>query len=274
MAASVEYIQSRLDKKKAAIIERAAKTMKHAKRYLKNKAKKTAKELEWDCSFSDMKESAMKLRYLIAEKKGIERELADAIKNQVILPEALANYQKELAESFKLSRIDNRDTLKSIWEKKHEANYHIAYDIFSKFVDYKYRSSFRYNYKTDEHILKEGYCIEDCDKEDYDKFVKYNKACAFKKAYGDTMAETDESIEKRSNRDSKALVEDLYTRTKVYVGEATDFHGLRVSRDNRGYAIINGTVIGTEGKCRIESISAGGWNIQCWHIRVLVHAFN
>lgn len=34
---------------------------------------------------------------------------------------------------------------------------------------------------------------------------------------------------------------------------------------------LNGVIQGENGKCKIETIYAGGWNIQCLHYRVLIH---
>lgn len=88
------------------------------------------------------------------------------------------------------------------------------------------------------------------------------------------MAVKIETLEKRSSDDAKSIVEDLYKRVTPYTGEITDYTGLRIDRDNAGYAIINGIVKGKNGGCKVESIGAGGYNIQCWHIRVLVKPYN
>lgn len=37
-----------------------------------------------------------------------------------------------------------------------------------------------------------------------------------------------------------------------------------------GKYAINGTVKGDKGSCNVRSISAGGYNIQCWHIRTII----
>ena len=34
---------------------------------------------------------------------------------------------------------------------------------------------------------------------------------------------------------------------------------------------INGIIVGTEGKAKIQTIGAGGYNIQCFHFRTLIH---
>lgn len=81
---------------------------------------------------------------------------------------------------------------------------------------------------------------------------------------------TDEEIEKNNKRDVKNLIIDFINRVKDKVGTITSFANLHLNRDNRGFAILNGKVKGTEGNARVESIYAGGYNIQRLHVRVLV----
>jgi len=56
------------------------------------------------------------------------------------------------------------------------------------------------------------------------------------------------------------------SKVKNIVGEITDASGLRIGVDGN----INGNVIGTDNTCSVQSIYAGGYNIQCLHYRVLV----
>lgn len=62
--------------------------------------------------------------------------------------------------------------------------------------------------------------------------------------------------------------EDLVHRITDVVGVIQDAKGLSIG-DKSGE--INGYVIGDQGKATVETISAGGYNIQCFHYRILVH---
>lgn len=82
---------------------------------------------------------------------------------------------------------------------------------------------------------------------------------------------TDEKIHDNNTRDAKALVLDLYYRVKDITGEVTDWSGIHTTQGTGGFTVLNGAVIGKEGRARVESILAGGYNIQRLHVRVLVH---
>lgn len=81
---------------------------------------------------------------------------------------------------------------------------------------------------------------------------------------------TDEQIKKDNKKAVKSLILDFINRVKDRVGTITSFANLHLNRDNQGFAILNGKVEGTEGTARVESIYAGGYNIQRLHVRVLV----
>lgn len=62
--------------------------------------------------------------------------------------------------------------------------------------------------------------------------------------------------------------DDLVNRITKVTGVITDASGLYIGDKN---GEINGVVIGEDGKAKVETISAGGYAVQCFHYRVLVH---
>lgn len=84
---------------------------------------------------------------------------------------------------------------------------------------------------------------------------------------------TDEQIHNSNVQDAKYLILDLYYRVRKFTGEITDWSGIRATSGACGMTVLNGYVIGKEGRAEIESILAGGYNIQRLHIRVLVKEF-
>lgn len=83
------------------------------------------------------------------------------------------------------------------------------------------------------------------------------------------MYKTDDEIDRENKRDAKALILDLIRRVKAITGEITDWSGIRAEVGTWGFTVLNGVVIGKTGKCIVESILAGGYNIQRLHVRVL-----
>ena len=93
--------------------------------------------------------------------------------------------------------------------------------------------------------------------EDFKKKYRYSN---FYKVY----YQTDEDIVKEADRDAREYILDLIHRVKEKVGEITKWD---LWIDIRA---LNGYVEGTRGRATIETIFAGGYNIQCLHTRVLV----
>lgn len=74
-------------------------------------------------------------------------------------------------------------------------------------------------------------------------------------------------LEKAMEEEKRAKLIDLIGRIMSTVGTITDAADLRIGPEGD----INGYIVGTEGKAKIQTIGAGGYNIQCFHFRTLIH---
>lgn len=76
-------------------------------------------------------------------------------------------------------------------------------------------------------------------------------------------------LEKTIEEEKAAKLVDLISRINSVVGTITDAAGLYIG--DKGD--INGIITGTEGTAKVETITAGGYNIQCLHYRTLIHEY-
>lgn len=76
----------------------------------------------------------------------------------------------------------------------------------------------------------------------------------------------EEKLTKHLKREAESKYDDIINRTNKIVGTITDATHLHigVKGDLEGY------VIGDYGKAHVQTIGAGGYNIQCFHFRTLV----
>ena len=74
-------------------------------------------------------------------------------------------------------------------------------------------------------------------------------------------------LEKAMEEEKRAKLIDLIGRIMGTVGTITDAAALHIGPEGD----INGHIVGTEGKAKIQTIGAGGYNIQCFHFRTLIH---
>lgn len=78
--------------------------------------------------------------------------------------------------------------------------------------------------------------------------------------------EREEYLQKMLEQQKKSLLLDLLQRITSKTGEITDANNLFISDSGQ----INGYIIGKKGKVEVETVGAGGYNIQCFHFRTLV----
>lgn len=100
----------------------------------------------------------------------------------------------------------------------------------------------------------------------YREFYQYHNGADYA-----LMHTSDADIHKTNVKSAENIIVDLFNRVKEITGEviAWDVH---VATGNQNLAVLEGTVQGKEGKASVETVEAGGWNIQKLHIRTLVHS--
>lgn len=76
------------------------------------------------------------------------------------------------------------------------------------------------------------------------------------------MEKLNKDLEQEGNRKYDFIIE----RTNAIVGTITDASHLEVGSKGD----LNGIIKGTRGKAYVETIGAGGYNIQCFHFRTLI----
>lgn len=74
-------------------------------------------------------------------------------------------------------------------------------------------------------------------------------------------------LDRKLEEEKKAKLLDLVYRLNNEVGKTLDASDLSIGAEGN----LNGIVIGETGRAKIETVGAGGWNIQCFHFRTLVH---
>lgn len=85
------------------------------------------------------------------------------------------------------------------------------------------------------------------------------------KAVCGTPSQYDAWVRGMYQKEAKQKKEALLLKINKIVGDITGAH-LTIGADGS----LNGFITGTNGKCSVETIYAGGYNIQCLHFRTLI----
>lgn len=86
----------------------------------------------------------------------------------------------------------------------------------------------------------------------------------------DKMILDTEKIKKDLDHEADRKYDFIIERTNAIVGTITDANNLEIGEKGD----LNGYIVGTRGKAKVQTIGAGGYNIQCFHFRTLINPMN
>lgn len=232
--ASIEYITKRIEGKKKEIAKLEKKLERIAKAKASNWENNPYCYSEWD-----------------------ERI---AIKDLEAAQEAFAKYQAELVTETEKDNSRNVEAIINFlnswadrvfdWYCKEFANYQVALAEFR---------------------MKNEKLIESYSMDDYREYKKAKKIFDSRwnilYSYIEGKKFNTKKLRAELEREKKAKYDDIVERANKICGTITDATGLRVGDKGE----LNGVVIGSRGNARINTIGAGGYNIQCFHFRTLIH---
>lgn len=171
-----------------------------------------------------------------------ENKIDDIIRATQKLKDAeiiLSNWKEKLNKQLEIERTISFDMPKVFIEcQKMLADRWTEYDIFCRESMFRDKNNLTY--------------------EEFRKRYSWSKE--------DGLNKTDEEFHKIETKQAEVWIVDLYNRVKAITGEVIDWHNIHFN----GKA-LDGIVIGENGRARVETITAGGYNIQRLHLRTLVN---
>jgi uncharacterized coiled-coil protein SlyX len=182
------------------------------------------------------------------------------------IPEVLKDFMNEIIDRWDEYDINLRDTSKPIYKELLKESDELLY---GEEGPYRSRSAKTSNAKLEElYPNVTSYRRYTQFKEDYINTPFRKKVGQSVQYCSSLWSMSDEDIHKENERAGKNLILDLLNRVTKITGPVVDWSELYITRGNLG-AVINGVVIGEDGKAKVESIYASG-PIQRLHIRTLV----
>lgn len=212
-----------------------------------------------------------------------ESDLRRALREIEEEKEKLEDYKRQLVVIEEKENSRNVPAITEFldgWEKRMTDFYMKGIDIYYEELQ-KVRSAFHENYEKGcemSHVLHErvhgryekvpyinkfgktsyySEKVEDGDLEIYAEYLQFRNR-------DEAVARLEKDLKVEYDRKYDFIIE----RTNAIVKTITDASNLRVGAKGD----LNGFIIGTDGTAKVQTIGAGGYNIQCFHFRTLINA--
>lgn len=244
--ASIEYIEKRIAGKEKEI----AKLEKKIARILK------AKENNWENNPYYYDENDLKYA---------ERDLTEA-------KDRLAKYMDDLEEANRKANSRNVTAIIEFlnqWKERTIAFYIESYDQYKEELAEYYKADKEYCKWFNSRARHEA----SNDERKARRQERMDAKKAFAKKWGWMMPYVEyneldmEKLTRDINNEADRKYDFIIERTVAITGTITDATNIHVGMDGE----LNGYIIGEDGVAKVQTIGAGGWNIQRYHFRTLVH---
>lgn len=282
--ASKEYLEERIRKAKETIekkkntIEKKEKLIEKKSKYVMEKyniptlegydrydrtgrTDEEFNDIYWNlCDISNYEDDIKNLNNTIKEKS-----------------DSLVKYENELLKLIEKENSRNVTVLLDFLEdwKNNCIEFYMSekakYDLASQ----TYKEQIK-EIREKKHNLSHGAFLKD--NPDYEKYFELDmKEKKLTKEHRDNWSHVtqffhgslsfEETLEKDIEEEKFRKYDDIIERTNEIVGEITDASYLSVNQKGN----LDGFILGSRGSVKVSTIDAGGYNIQCYHFRTLIH---
>lgn len=209
-----------------------------------------------------------------------ESDLRWCLKDLEAAKEALAKYQSELQTATEKAASRNVTVILEFLEGWKARSRRFYTDSFARYVEAKKEYLERDSAYT--KWVNSSESRNDPDRQrkedEYHAYRKqFNEAWSFLTPYLTQQANAEthryemvfavEKLDKDLAEEANRKYDFIIQRTNAIVGEITDASGLSVGAKGD----LNGYIIGKKGRAKVQTIGAGGYNIQCFHFRTLIN---
>lgn len=256
-----EMVISRIEKAKDFISKKYS-TIERKKELINKKSDKLLvlndQEKRWmECGIENLRDDIKSLERQISEKKISLKKYENELK--III-------EKENSRNIKVI-LDFLERWKQQVKGFYESNVNAWIETLNKYREEDRKHCEWYNThfaeRNNKELIKQ---MEEPVKVAKMEHKQYNFLDSYMDRHGNEYALNTEKLQKDLDYEANRKYDFIIERTNKIVGEIIDATNLDIGEKGD----LNGYIIGTKGKASVQTVGAGGYNIQCYHFRTII----
>lgn len=247
--ASIDYIQKRIAGKEKELDKLTKKLARIRK----------AESFNWDDDHNPYYYNERDLKWCLRDIEAAQKAIADykeqlsdeqakaASRNVPAITAFLDAWKAQCAEWYARRYVAWKQACKKYWEAYEKSEYNLRLN------DWQWKRENRDEWKR-----------IDWERRENDEMFRQAWAGIEKLAH--SQGGFEKAVETMLDKEYRAKYDWMLEQVIRITGEITDASALRVAETGE----LNGYIVGEKGTAGINTFSAGGWNIQCFHYRTQV----